>query len=103
MLCKSIFQQYYCCKNSVKHGLLFILLYIVVIKPLSYGSAVTELHIHLNSLPSCLSRSLRNINKLPDEGTKEHTIEEQELIVNYIGPIFSPLLHNNGNNKLFIW
>ncbi|KAG2189685.1 hypothetical protein INT46_007501 [Mucor plumbeus] len=43
------------------------------------------------------------LNKLPNEEIKEHDIEEQELIVNYTDPIISPLLHDPGHDKLFIW
>ncbi|KAG1137510.1 hypothetical protein G6F38_011255 [Rhizopus arrhizus] len=44
-----------------------------------------------------------SLNKLRNEEIKEHDIEEQELIVNYADPIFSPLLHDPGHGKLFIW
>ncbi|KAL0090867.1 hypothetical protein F4703DRAFT_1835493 [Phycomyces blakesleeanus] len=43
------------------------------------------------------------LNKLPNEEIKEHDIEEQELIVSYTDPIISPLLHDPGHDKLFIW
>ncbi|KAI7903127.1 uncharacterized protein BX663DRAFT_472883 [Cokeromyces recurvatus] len=43
------------------------------------------------------------LNKLPNEEIKEHDIEGQELIVNYTDPIISPLLHDPGHDKLFIW
>ncbi|KAI9476311.1 MAG: hypothetical protein EXX96DRAFT_596443 [Benjaminiella poitrasii] len=43
------------------------------------------------------------LNKLPNEEIEEHDIEEQELIVNYAYPIFSPLIHDCDHGKLFIW
>lgn len=46
---------------------------------------------------------ISSLYKLPNEEIKEHEIEEQELIVNYIDPIISLLLHYPGHDKLFIW
>ncbi|KAI7897273.1 uncharacterized protein EV154DRAFT_409865, partial [Mucor mucedo] len=41
------------------------------------------------------------MNKLPAETIKEHKIEEQEFIVNYVDPVLSSMLHDPGDNKLF--
>ncbi|KAI9003293.1 hypothetical protein CLU79DRAFT_714358, partial [Phycomyces nitens] len=42
------------------------------------------------------------LNKLPNEEIKEHDIEEQELIVNYIDPIISPLIHDPGHDSCLL-
>ncbi|KAI8982122.1 hypothetical protein BDF20DRAFT_912329 [Mycotypha africana] len=37
------------------------------------------------------------------EDIKEHGIEDEELIVNRIDPIIISLLHESGDDKIFIW
>ncbi|KAI7898511.1 uncharacterized protein BX663DRAFT_442864, partial [Cokeromyces recurvatus] len=43
------------------------------------------------------------LNKLPNEETINYTIEEEELINNFVDPILSPLLHRPEKEKHFLW
>ncbi|KAG1497860.1 hypothetical protein G6F47_008206 [Rhizopus delemar] len=43
------------------------------------------------------------INKLHNQEIIDNSVEEQELITNYIDPILSPILHRPEGDKLFLW